>query len=254
MSDAITSSLNPAPPRLASEPGSSIHGKRIKRLLLSLALCGAASTGLAQDYPSRAITIAAPNPPSGKNQIHAQPLSAILSKQPLGEVAVLKPEEWNGVWIYEGAELYRLAVIDADKGVLGGRDACDPSSPYKQLNLRQSGSWYTESTPGLRGGPESIVGLYEITHLSFRDGHALFSYEVDAKRIRALVEQGALPGRIENNNVILGTLTPQHYRVLLPENKDSKEAPPVLWRSVRFSMKLPEELDPCKKGELQATR
>jgi len=254
MSDAIKSGLNPVPPRLASEPGSSIHGKRIKRLLLCLALCGAASTGAAQDYPSRAVTVTVPDPPGVMDQIHVQPLSAILSKQPFGEVAVLKPEEWNGVWIYEGAELYRLAVIDADKGVLGGRDACDPSSPHKQLNLRQSGPWYTESTPGLQGVPESMVGLYAITHLSFRDGNVLFSYEVDAKRIRALVEQGALPGRIENNDVILGTLTAQHYRVLFPDNRDSRGGPPVLWRSVRFSMKLPDDLDPCKKGELQAAR
>lgn len=226
----------------------------MKRLLLSLALCGVTSTGSAQDYPSRSITITVPDPPVGMNRPHAQPLSAILSEQLLGEVAVLKPEEWNGVWIYDGAELYRLAVIDADKGVLGGRDACDRSSPYVPLKLRRFGSWYTESKPKLQGGPEGIVGLYEITHLSFRNGRALFRFEVDAKRIRALVEQGAIPGRIENENVILGTLMPEHYRVLLPENPGAKEVPPVHWRSARFSMKLPDELDPCKKGELQATR
>jgi hypothetical protein len=226
----------------------------MKRLLLSLALCGVTSTGSAQDYPSRSITITVPDPPAGMNQLHAQPLSAILSEQLLGEVAALKPEEWNGVWVYEGAELYRLAVIDADKGTLGGRDACDWSSSYVPLKLRQFGSWYTESKPKLQGGPEGIVGLYEITHFSFRNGHALFRFEVDAKRIRALVEQGAIPGRIKNDHVILGTFTPEHYRVLLPENRDAKKALPVLWESVRISIKFPDELDPCRKGELQATR
>ncbi len=34
----------------------------------------------AQDYPTKAITITVPNPPGGMNQIHAQPLSAILEK------------------------------------------------------------------------------------------------------------------------------------------------------------------------------
>jgi tripartite-type tricarboxylate transporter receptor subunit TctC len=49
-----------------------------------VALLAAASAG-AQDYPAKAITITVPNPPGGMNQIHAQPLSAVierLTKQP----------------------------------------------------------------------------------------------------------------------------------------------------------------------------
>ena len=40
----------------------------------------AAAGGHAQDYPSKAINITVPNPPGGMNQIHAQPLSAVLEK------------------------------------------------------------------------------------------------------------------------------------------------------------------------------
>lgn len=57
----------------------------MKRLLLAAAL-GVVTAGIhAQDYPSRAINITVPNPPGGMNQIHAQPLSAVmelLTKQP----------------------------------------------------------------------------------------------------------------------------------------------------------------------------
>ena len=49
-------------------------------VLLFLAFCIGASASLAQDYPSRPITITVPNPPGGMNQIHAQPLSAILER------------------------------------------------------------------------------------------------------------------------------------------------------------------------------
>ena len=43
--------------------------------------CALAVTGAdAQDYPSKAITITVPNPPGGMNQIHAQPLSAVLER------------------------------------------------------------------------------------------------------------------------------------------------------------------------------
>jgi tripartite-type tricarboxylate transporter receptor subunit TctC len=34
----------------------------------------------AQDFPSKAMNITVPNPPGGQNQIHAQPLSAVLEK------------------------------------------------------------------------------------------------------------------------------------------------------------------------------
>ena len=55
------------------------------RLAAALALSLAAASGHAQDYPTRAINITVPNPPGGMNQIHAQPLSAVierLTKQP----------------------------------------------------------------------------------------------------------------------------------------------------------------------------
>lgn len=57
----------------------------ITRLTAALALSLAAAAGYAQDYPARAIAITVPNPPGGMNQIHAQPLSAVmerLTKQP----------------------------------------------------------------------------------------------------------------------------------------------------------------------------
>jgi tripartite-type tricarboxylate transporter receptor subunit TctC len=53
--------------------------------MAALALALAAMAGSAQDYPTRAISITVPNPPGGMNQIHAQPLSAVierLTKQP----------------------------------------------------------------------------------------------------------------------------------------------------------------------------
>jgi tripartite-type tricarboxylate transporter receptor subunit TctC len=52
----------------------------ISRWTAAIALSLAAISGNAQDYPTRAITITVPNPPGGMNQIHAQPLSAVLEK------------------------------------------------------------------------------------------------------------------------------------------------------------------------------
>ena len=51
----------------------------MKKFLLATLLGVTASAG-AQDYPSRAINLIVPNPPGGMNQIHAQPLGAIIEK------------------------------------------------------------------------------------------------------------------------------------------------------------------------------
>jgi tripartite-type tricarboxylate transporter receptor subunit TctC len=50
------------------------------RIFIAGALLSAAAIALAQDYPTKAITLTVPNPPGGMNQIHAQPLSVILEK------------------------------------------------------------------------------------------------------------------------------------------------------------------------------
>ena len=57
----------------------------MKRLLIALACAAAPFAAHAQGFPSKAITVVVPNPPGGMNQIHAQPLSAVierLTKQP----------------------------------------------------------------------------------------------------------------------------------------------------------------------------
>lgn len=56
----------------------------MKRLLIAVA-CAATFAAHAQGFPNKAITVVVPNPPGGMNQIHAQPLSAVLerlTKQP----------------------------------------------------------------------------------------------------------------------------------------------------------------------------
>ena len=52
----------------------------MKRMLLAVACAFAASSALAQSFPSKAMTVVVPNPPGGMNQIHAQPLSAIIER------------------------------------------------------------------------------------------------------------------------------------------------------------------------------
>ena len=52
----------------------------MKRSLLAVILGFAALGGYAQDFPARTINLIVPNPPGGMNQIHAQPLGAVIEK------------------------------------------------------------------------------------------------------------------------------------------------------------------------------
>src|SRR5215213_259499 len=50
------------------------------RSLLAATLALVAIAGHAQDFPARALNLIVPNPPGGMNQIHAQPLGAVIEK------------------------------------------------------------------------------------------------------------------------------------------------------------------------------
>ncbi|MDP1674151.1 MAG: tripartite tricarboxylate transporter substrate binding protein [Burkholderiales bacterium] len=57
----------------------------MKRLLIAAACASVSLAAQAQTFPNKAMTVVVPNPPGGMNQIHAQPLSAVierLTKQP----------------------------------------------------------------------------------------------------------------------------------------------------------------------------
>lgn len=119
----------------------------------------------------------------------------IFSAEPLGEaVAVLKPEEWNGVWVDQFGGLSRVLVVDSAGGkLLLSRDwqSCSPErnpSPGDELwLLRQSESWYF-------GNPAVKNVLYPIWGALRRDGEAMYGCLVDEERLRELVVSGALPG------------------------------------------------------------
>lgn len=52
----------------------------MQRPLTAALISLAAATAQAQDFPARALNLIVPNPPGGMNQIHAQPLGAVIEK------------------------------------------------------------------------------------------------------------------------------------------------------------------------------
>jgi len=167
----------------------------------------------------------------------------IVSEEPLGEeVAVLKPEEWKGVWLVSGNnaqndELIRVSVVDAGKGLLAVyKDAasCDPSTEPFPLHVRQSGAW-------LFFHSADVQNFYNAGSAALRAGNKLLAYAISKSRVEELVGQGSLPGRLERDRVILGPMTHEHYDVLLRGERPAWGGEPAL-----VAVKLPDKLDPCR--------
>jgi hypothetical protein len=185
----------------------------------------------------------------------------IYSEEPLGEQqAVLDPKEWNGCWAtgsLEGSTLVLgIVVVDSEKGIvaLGGCDTPSPSPDFQvQLRLARRQNewikWYfptlihaTGKSDAAHGGLYSYGGLFGGLLLIHR-GSTLLLHVPAEKRIRSLIEQGVLPGRVDGNKVILGRLQPEHYEILL-----SVEEPLVEWDRPDAYVRFPAELRSCKKS------
>lgn len=181
----------------------------------------------------------------------------IYSEHPLGEPAVLDPKEWNGRWLgssHGSPRLGTISVVDSDTIRLRDAD-CDPSTEDRErddrLRLRQYKNWYIFAEK-----PDSTSGLYVISLLLRRVGAAVEWFYPNEERVKALIEQGDLPGRIEDGRAILGALTPEHYALLFGPGTRSKY-PRAAKDDIPYDpfepqhpimIKLPDELDPCRKA------
>jgi hypothetical protein len=182
-----------------------------------------------------------------------------VSEEPLGEVAALKPEEWTGSWLNAQTGTLRIIwVIDADKGIIAvtyGQSCEPPSADARGIDLIQlrrlpEEKWYfpifkrhAEGFLPDEAPPFSIIWLYYR-----RNPDVWLWYRAVQDRFKSLVNEGALPGRVEggaeNKTVVLGHLSPEHYKLIV-----SGQRPLVKWEEPAIFVRLPPGLDPCRKGE-----
>jgi len=183
----------------------------------------------------------------------------IYSEQPLGEeIAVLNPEKVDGLWLVPGGGLAGARVLDAQKGLLqiwaandsraGQKPAiqCEPPPSSEVWVLRRQ----RDGESSLYFKEKKYGGLYLTVFTLLSDGEWwAIAYEVSStadETLRKLIKQRLVPGRIEpSGKVILGALTSEHYRLILSEKSGL-----FRWKALAPYLKLPPELDPCKKAEL----
>jgi hypothetical protein len=202
----------------------------------------------------------------------------LYSEEPLGVVKPLKPEEWNGLWLVgdeKKVSVVQIEVIDPERAIISGREPCkqlDARNEEGLLLMRSAErGWYfpVELEHDAQGQLKEKGPPFEYTFFFSRPSVSSWLwYAVDVDRVRTLVQKGTLPGRVEGESppplppgvvegdpmmtalrggsyrVTLGHLEPEHYKVLL-----SEERALVHWQEPSIFIKLPRGFDPCKKGE-----
>jgi hypothetical protein len=114
-----------------------------------------------------------------------------------------------------------------------------------RLHKEQGGDFYFHS----KRKEDSGQTFYETTEAVRSVGSVAIVYHFRepalGNRLKEFVVRGALPGRIDPaGRVILGSLLPEHYRLMLLPEAGLLDT----WGSYQI-VKLPPDLEPCKKGE-----
>ena len=179
----------------------------------------------------------------------------LYTDEPLGDPAVFEPSEWDGLWICsKGGEVVRV-TIDPDSGQLYVAPVLRDGKGDELgrfARIRQHGEWLFEDDCGGRlttGKPCAYV------YVARRVEQAVLIYMADPSRIRRLLDEGKVVGRIEivppwtgfpgrhEEQVVLHSLKPEHYKALLDPGQGA------FTLTDEQCIRLPAELDPRERAQ-----
>ena len=179
----------------------------------------------------------------------------VTSPVPLGEKpAVIKAENWQGRWFNAEGHL-DITVVDAGNGLVRIRYDDDGEQEEMDLELRTANDWIFfnvteqgfEESEGLASSPCSPAQIpkpdlpeceeqprgYMWGRIRHTD-NALISWSPRPEVFVRLVEQGLIPGTVEEGSVVLGPLSSEHYEIITSGSHGivlDWENPMVLYRS-----------------------
>jgi hypothetical protein len=173
----------------------------------------------------------------------------VVVEEPIGSTPLqIERDEWEGAWTAHSSDDDRalaayIDVVDAENGVIRLTVIEDDGVYTSRVYLRESGDQMFASIPITEkyfefGLDEQIDPPDEELYLwgRFVKGRgAIFLWWPDVARFRELANTGQLPSRLDpaeqtanpnglptTQDVILGTLTPEHYDLL---NSDQSRVP-----------------------------
>lgn len=140
----------------------------------------------------------------------------VTSPAPLGEEVVrVNPAEWEGFWMHPDGPL-SIKVIDAEQGLLRF-DYEDEGKPVSlPVQLRQSNGWQFVNVTVGDFDPDLDAEHPEhwLWARVLHKGDTLIAWGPQPSVFAGLVAEGVLPGAVDEGSVVLGSLCPEHYRVI----------------------------------------
>ena len=156
----------------------------------------------------------------------------VFSTRPVGdEVPHGKLEDWTGTWaLANGEPAYLFEIDDAAQGTLKITDLRDEPEHVTAF-VRASGEdlflSFVEENGTLEGSPVYTWALVE------REDHRLVLWNPNYAKFVRLVGLGLLPGKLDDDGLTLGELSPEHMELLTSEDHGvlfEWRAPIVFWR------------------------
>lgn len=163
----------------------------------------------------------------------------VSSPVPLGEApATIDAGEWSGQWFNADGRI-DITVVDAAKGLVHIDFLENDKTDTLDLQLRKVNGWVfanvTEQDFDKSQGLEDASSETEsyLWARVVRHGNTIIAWTPKAEKFVELVERGVLPGTVEDDDVVLGKLNQEHYRILTSEEHGvllDWEHPTVLYR------------------------
>ena len=163
----------------------------------------------------------------------------VLSTRPVGdEVPDEKLEDWAGTWaLGNGEPAYLFEIDDAAQGTLkitglgdeftGLGDEPEHMTAFVRASGEDLFLSFVEESETLDASPVYTWALVE------REDHRLVLWNPNYAKFVGLVVDGLLPGKLDDDGLTLGELSPEHMELLTSEDHGvlfEWRAPIVLWR------------------------
>ena len=141
--------------------------------------------------------------------------NVVYTTQPIGErPSLIETSDWEGTWINE-EKFLTFNVLDKAKGLLRiswiEKDQGQVKLESCKVHLLESGDWIFASIPDKDNPKQYLWGRIK------QDGRQVVVWVPDSEKFKTLVEEGKLPGRVEDNNILLGNLTSEHLKLITSE-------------------------------------
>ncbi len=151
---------------------------------------------------------------------------AVFTSHPIGKKIVkLNGEDWEGTWLHKEGSLV-TKVFDSEKGILTISWIEPKGQEFKHVTeevyIRESGElmfWSMKDKFQSIGGKSGSQKDRYIWGKIQKDGRQIIVWRPDIDYFKQLVNNGELPGKIDDGSVFLDDLKPEQLKIFKSETE-----------------------------------